>query len=279
MFERQKNKCKIVYNNYQFYENAALTEMIEKQMAEGYQICGIIGESCNILKFCYEKTKTPKSCVIYHKHLDEKIDAEIEKMKAEKMEILCQNKHYIIFGIHSSESDGSKSDMIVEKQSKLPGIPLKKSAALISILLVLSVISLVLKILLINKGDLYFNQLSIALYLALNIIFLLYFTGDLHDIIQGKGIYSDGIMYFSSRTKFKDILFWVGDILRLVILIGSICISVATLIFVNDGVIAINVLKMWLIYCTIGYIYRLRVGNCYISLLLIEVFLATLSFW
>ncbi|MGC6175591.1 hypothetical protein [Lacrimispora sp. 38-1] len=278
MFERQKNKCKIVYNNYQFYENAALTEMIEKQMAEGYHICGIIGESCNILKFFYEKARAPKSCVIYHKHLDDKTDAQIEEMKAEKMEILCQNNHCIIFGIPSSDADELKSDMIVKKQSKLPGIHIKKSTALISILLVLSVISLVLKILLINKGDLYFNQLSIALYLALNFIFLLYFTGDLHDIIKGKGIYSDGIMYFSSRTKFKDILFRVGDILRLVILLGSICISAAILIFVKDGVLAINVLKMWLIYCTIGYIYRLRVRRSYLSLLLIQVFMATLSF-
>lgn len=277
MFERQKNKYKIVYNNYQFYENTALSELIEKQMKEGYYLCGIIGESSNILKFCYDKTKKPESCIIYHKHLDEKIDAEIEKMKAEKMEMLCQNNHYIIFGIPSSEADGSKSD-IVKKQNKLLGIPLKKSAALILILLILSIISLVLKILLIDKGNLYFNQMSLVLYLALNIVFLLYFAGDIHDIIQGKGICSDGIMYFSSRTKFKDILFRMGDILRLVILLGSICISVAILIFVKDGVIAINVLKMWLIYCTIGYIYRLRIRSSYLSVLLIQVFLAALSF-
>ncbi|RFZ78151.1 hypothetical protein DS742_14780 [Lacrimispora amygdalina] len=277
MFERQKNKCKIVYNNYQFYENTALSELIEKQMNEGYYLCGIIGESSNILKFCYDKTKKPESCIIYHKHLDEKIDAEIEKMKAEKMEMLCQNNHYIIFGIPSSEADGSKSD-IVKKQNKLLGIPLKKSAALILILLILSIISLVLKILLIDKGNLYFNQMSLVLYLALNIVFLLYFAGDIYDIIQGKGICSDGIMYFSSRTKFKDILFRMGDILRLVILLGSICISAAILIFVKDGVIAINVLKMWLIYCTIGYIYRLRIRSSYLSVLLIQVFLAALSF-
>ena len=277
MFERQKNKYKIVYNNYQFYENTALSELIEKQMKEGYYLCGIIGESSNILKFCYDKTKKPESCIIYHKHLDEKIDAEIEKMKAEKMEMLCQNNHYIIFGIPSSEADGSKSD-IVKKQNKLLGIPLKKSAALILILLILSIISLVLKILLIDKGNLYFNQMSLVLYLALNIVFLLYFAGDIHDIIQGKGICSDGIMYFSSRTKFKDILFRMGDILRLVILLGSICISAAILIFVKDGVIAINVLKMWLIYCTIGYIYRLRIRSSYLSVLLIQVFLAALSF-
>lgn len=279
MFERKKNKYKIAYNNYQFYENAALTEVLEKQMMEGYHLCRIIGESCNILKFCYEKTKVPKSCAVFHKHLDEETDALIEKMKIEKAEILCQNNHYIIFGIPSGEADGSKSEMMVKKQSKILGIPIKKSAALISMLLIVSVISLVLKILLIDKGNLYFNQLSLALYLALDIIFLLYFTGDLHDIIQGKGINSDGIMYFSSRTKFKDILFRIGDILRLVILLGSICISVAILLFVKDGVIAINVLKMWLIYCTIGYIYRLRVRQSYISLLLIEIFLATLSSW
>ncbi|WP_420216424.1 hypothetical protein [Lacrimispora sp. AGF001] len=169
-----------------------------------------------------------------------------------------------------------KSDTI-KKQNKLLGIPIKKSVAFISILLILSVISLVLKILLINKGN-FINQFSIVLYLALNITFLLYFTGDLHDIIQGKGIYSDGVIYFSSRTKFKDILFRFGDIFRLVILFGSISVSAATLIFVKDGVIAIYIFKMWLIYFTIGYIYRLRVRRSYLSLLLIQVFLATLSF-
>lgn len=278
MFEIKKNEYKIIYNNYQFYENTALSELMEKQMKEGFYICGIIGKPIHLLKFCYDKTKAPMSCIIYQKNLDEEIDAEIEKMKAENRKILCQNNHYIIFGIPSSEAIGTKSDMIVKKQSKLSGIPIKKTAALISILLILSAISLVLKMLLINKGNLYFNQLSIALYPALILTFLFYFTGDLHDAIQGKGIYSDGIVYFSSRTKFKDILFQIGDMLRLVILFGSICASAATLIFVKDGVIAINVFKMWLIYGIIGYIYRLRVQRCYISLLLIEVFLAALSF-
>ncbi|MBE5975988.1 MAG: hypothetical protein E7251_15470 [Paenibacillaceae bacterium] len=277
MFEIKKKKYKLAYNNYQFYEDTALTEFIESQMKEGYYVCGIIGDSCNILKFCYDKTKKSNSCVIYHKHLDEKIDAEIEKLKAEKMEIICQNNNYIIFGIPSSEDVGLKSDTI-KKQNKLLGIPIKKSVAFISILLILSVISLVLKILLINNGNLYLNQLSIVLYLALNITFLFYFTGDFHDIIKGKGILSDGVIYFTSRTKLKDILFQFGDISRLVILIGSICVSAATLILVKDEVVAIYIFKMWLIYFTIGYIYRLRVRKSYLSLLIIQVFLATLSF-
>ena len=278
MFEIKKKNYKLAYNNYQFYENIALTELIESQMKEGYYLCGIIGESSNVLKFCYDKTIKSKSCVIYYKHLDEKIDAVIEKMKAKKTNIICQNNKYIIFEIPPSEAVLLKSDTIIKQQSKLLGIPIKKSVAFISIFLILSVISLVLKILLINKGDFYINQLSIVLYLALNITFLLYFTGDLHDIIQGKGIYSDGVIYFYSRTKFKDILFQFGDIFILIILFGSISVSAATLILVKDGVIAIYIFKMWLIYFTIGYIYRLRVRRSYLSLLLIQVFLATLSF-
>lgn len=139
-------------------------------MLEGYHLCGIIGESCNILKFCYEKTKVPKSCVVLHKHLDEETDALIERMKIEKAEILCQNNHYIIFGIPSGEADGSKSEMMVKMQSKLLGIPIKKSAALISILLILSVISLVLKILLIDKRDYIYRLRVRRSYISLLLI-------------------------------------------------------------------------------------------------------------
>lgn len=107
---------------------------------------------------------------------------------------------------------------------------------------------------------------------------MLYFTGDIHDIIKGKGIYSDSVIYFTGRTKLEDILFLFGDIFRLVILFESIYVSAVTLILVKDGVVAIYIFKMWLIYFTIGYIYRLRVRRSYLSLLLIQVFLATLSF-
>jgi len=279
MIKKKKHKNKIVYNNYQFYEIAALTGFIEKQTTEGYSLYGTMGKFLDILKFCYAKTEVPKSYAIFRKHLDEEIDEKIENVKIGNGEIICQNNLYIVFENASSEVGEMKSEMMEKKQNILLGVPIKKSIIFVSMLFVISVISLVLKILLIEDGNLHFNLLSLGLYLALIITFLFYFIGDLHDIISGKGISIDGKMYFSSRTKFKDILFRIGDILKFGILLGSVCISVALLLNVKDVVIAINVLRMWLIYCAISYTSKLRFQRSYISLLLIEVFLITLSFW
>lgn len=278
MIKKKNHKNKIVYNNYQFYENAALTRFIEKQTTEGYSLCGAMGIFLNILKFCYAKTEVPKSYAIFRKHLDEEIDEKIENMKTGNGEIICQNNLYIVFENASSEVGETKSEMMEKKQNILLGVPIKKSIAFVSMLFVISVFSLVLKILLIEDGNLHFNLLSLGLSLALIITFLFYFIGDIHDIIAGKGISIDGKMYFSSRTKFKDIVFHIGDILKFGILLGSICISVAFLLKTKDVVIAIDVLRMWLICCFIGYTYRLRFQRSYISLLLIEVFLITFSF-
>lgn len=279
MIKKKNHKNKIVYNNYQFYENAALTGFIEKQTTEGYSFYGAIGIFLNILKFCYAKTEVPKSYAIFRKHLDEEIDEKIEDMKTDNDKIIYQNNLYIVFENASSKVGETKSEIMEKKQNILLGVPIKKSIAFVSMLFVISVISLVLKILLVEDGNLHFNLLSLGFYLALIITFLFYFIGDLHDIIAGKGVSIDGKMYFSSRTKFKDILFSIGDILKFGILLGSICISTVLLLNVKDVVIAINVLRMWLIYCVIGYTSRLRFQRSYISLLLIEVSLITLSFW
>lgn len=278
MIEKKNHKNKLVYNNYQFYENAALTGFIEKQATEGYRLCGARGNFLNILKFCHDKTEPSKEYTIFRKHLDEEIDENIENMKTGNDEIIYQNNLYIVFENASGKVDETKSEMMEKKQNILLGVPIKKSIAFISLLFVISVIGLVLKILLIEDGNLHFNLFSFGLYSALIINFLFYFIGDLHDIIAGKGISINGKMYFSSRTKFKDIMFRIGDILKFGILLGSICISVVLLLNVKNGAIAINVLRMWLIYCVLGFAYRIRFQRSYISLLLIEVFLITLSF-
>lgn len=146
-------------------------------------------------------------------------------------------------------------------------------------LLMISVISLVFKISFIENEIVHFSFFSLALYISLIITFLFYFIGDLHDIVVGKGIYIDSKMYFSSRTKFKDILFHIGDMLKYGILLGSISLSVAMLLIAKDVVLAVNILSMWLIYCIIGFTSMLWYQNSYISLLLIEVFLIALSFF
>ena len=268
----KKPEHKIVYNNYQFYENDVLTKFIEKQAAKGYYLCGIIGISCKILKFCHGKTEESKSYAIYQKHLEEQIDAEIENMKIEGVEIACENNQYIIFETSSSEATKIKSGEIEKRQNVLLGIPIKKSIALILILFILSILCLFLKLLVINKGNLYFNKMCFVLYLALNINFLFYFIGDLHDILAGKGTHTDGVLYFSNRTKFKDILFRIGDVLKWGLLLGSTCISIGFLLITKDLVIGLNIFNMWLILI-LSFPSKLRVRGSYIYLLILEILL------
>lgn len=278
MGEEKHNKKKIVYNNYQFYENPALTEFIEKQATKGYSLCGAMGKFLNILKFCYAKDELPKSYTILHKHLDEEIDKKIDDMKASNYKIIYQNNLYIVFQHASREDSEMELGKINTKQNTLLGVPIKKSLALISALFVISIIGFILNILLIHDGNLHFNLLSLGLYLALIITFLLYFIGDLHDIIVGKGTSIDDKLYFSSRTKFKDILFRIGDVLKFGILLGGILVSVMLLLDAKDEVSAINIFGMWLTYGIVGYTSRLKYQRSYISLLLIEVFLNSFQF-
>lgn len=277
MFKKKNHKNKIVYNNYQFYEIPALTGFIEKQTREGYSLYGAMGNFLDILKFSYVKTEVPKSYFIFRKRLDEEIDEKIKNMKTDNGEITCQNDLYIVFEKSSGELGETKSEMMEKKQNILQGVHLKKSIAYVSILLVISIIAFALKILFIEKGNLHLNLLSLGICSALIINFFFYFIGDIHDLISGKGISIEGKIYFSGRTKLKDILFRIGDIFKFGLLFGSIVISIAFLLNVKDATIAINVLKMWFIYCFIGYTSRIRFQRSYISLLLIEVFLITLG--
>ncbi len=159
----------------------------------------------------------------------------------------------------------------------LTDIPIKKTIALIVSFSLISFISLILKAILLHDGNLLFNQLCFFLFVALFINFLFFLIGDIHDIIVGNGIITNGTINFHENTKFKNIMFQIGDIFKWIILFGSIFISIAFLKFENDIIVAIDIFKMWLIYGIVGFGYRLRFRKSYITLLIVEVFLATLS--
>lgn len=273
MKQKQKYKNKIIYNNYQFYENDILTKSIEKQSIEGYSLLESKGMFLNILKFCYTNTKMTKSYIIFRKHLDKEIDDNIEEMKAGTYKIIFQNKLYIIFEKTSNESNGKNLEMMEKKQNTLLGVPIKKSIAHISIMFIIYIFSLTFKIFLIERGDLYFNLLNLGISLALIINFLFYFIGDLHDVIVGKGIFIDNKMYFSSRTKFKDALFKIGDVFKFSLLLVSVSITGLILLNIKDEVLYMNVLQMWVIYLIVGYTSRIQFQRSYISLLLVGTFL------
>lgn len=275
---RKKHKYKIVYNNYQFYENAALIECLEKQMAEGYILCRMLGDFGKILIFRYASDEIPKSFVVYRKHLDEQTDKKIETMISGGAEVICQSNLYIIFGITRRNTNQVKSEVPEKKKNRLLGISVKKTAVLIVVLVLLLAMGLGLRIFLLENGNLYFNILRFIFCIALSINFLLYFIGDLYDIKVGKGSIEEGIIYFSGRTKVKDFLFRVGDILRWIIFIGMVCGSAWIIWMLKDLTMGIHILGIWLLYGGCGFIYRIRFQQSYISQLVIAVLVATLSF-
>lgn len=271
-------KYKIKYNNYQYYEIAALKVFLDKQMAEGYHLCGMVGGLFSLLKFEYAPEKNTKSYAIYHKRLDEQIVAEIGKLKTANTEIICENNEYIVFAFPSVQDQVMQSKEVMEKQNMLLGVPTKKAMAFIGFLCVLSIIGFVLKILLIDNGNLYFNQYKLSLCLALMVMFFLYFIGDLYDIRGGKGISTDGIIHMTDRSKFKHIVFCVGDFLRVGVLLASIFVGFALLNISKNENIAFDMFALCFIYLLSRYFSWLRFRHSYISLLVTEVFLIVVSF-
>lgn len=268
-------ETKKTYNNYQFYETHALTKYLEEQSIKGYSFCGAVGEFLDVLKFRNLEDKTSKSFIILRKRLDENIDEKIRKMKNNKTEIMHENNTYIVFAINSEED--TELESILKKQNALQAVSIKKSVAFISILLIISVISVVLNLLLSQNTNLVLNSLNVGVCISLIINFMIYFIGDLHDYFSGKVVITDGKLTFNDRSKLKDMLFRIGDVLKFTILLVSIFLSIKVVLQANDPAVTVNVVKMWSIFCIVGFTSRIKFQKSYISLLFIEVFLITLG--
>ena len=106
---------------------------------------------------------------------------------------------------------------------------------------------------------------------------MIYFIGDLHDYFSGKAVITDGKLIFNKRSKLKDTLFRLGDVLKFAILLVSIFISIKVVLQTSDPAVTVNVLKMWSIFCIVGFGSRIKFQKSYIALLYIEVFLITLG--
>ena len=219
--------------------------------------------------------KKSKSFTILRKRLDEHIDEKIRKMKNNKTEVIHENNTYIVFA-NNSEAD-KELESILKKQNAFQAVSIKKSVAFISILLVISLISLVLNLLWSQYTNLILNSLNVGVCISLIINFLIYFIGDLHDYFSGKAVTTDGKIIFNNRTKFKDTLFRLGDVLKFAILLVSIFFSIKVVLQASDPVVTVNVVKMWMIFCILGFASRIRFQKSYIALLFIEVFLITLG--
>lgn len=268
-------ETKKVYNNYQFYETPALTKYLEEQSIKGYSFSGAVGEFLDVLKFHCVEDKKSKSFIILRKRLDEHIDKKIKAMKNNKTEVIHENNTYIVFENNSEED--TELESVLKKQNALQAVSIKKSVAFISILLIISVISLALNILWSQYTNLVINSLNVGVCISLIINFLIYFIGDLHDYFSGKAVTTDGKIIFNDRSKLKDMLFRIGDVLKFAILLVSIFLSIKAVLQASDPAVTVNVVKMWFIFCIVGFTSRIKFQKSYIALLFIEVFLITLG--
>ena len=268
-------ETKKTYNNYQFYETPALTKYLEEQSIKGYSFCGAVGSFLDILKFRYDENKAPQSYCVLRKRLDKNIDEKIQIMKTNS-QIIYQNNVYVVFS-NQTDNEFKNLEQILKKQDALQAVSIKKSISFIAVLLVISLISLVINILFTQEENLQLRNLNVGVCISLIINFLIYFIGDLHDYFSGKAVTTDGKLIFNNRTKLKDTLFRMGDVLKFAILLVSILISIKLVLQASDPAVTVNVFKMWLIFFIVGYTSRIRYQKSYISLLLIEVFLITLG--
>ncbi|MDU5441230.1 MAG: hypothetical protein E6105_00255 [Finegoldia magna] len=266
---------KNTYNNYQFYETPALTKYLEEQSIKCYSFCGAVGEFLDILKFRYDENKAPQSYCVLRKRLDEHIDEKIREMKNNKTEIIHENNTYIVFA-NNSEAD-KELESILKKQNALQAVSIKKSVAFIGILLIISAISVILNLLWSQYTNLVLNSLNVGVCISLIINFLIYFIGDLHDYFSGKAVTTDGKIIFNKRSKLKDTLFRMGDVLKFAILLVSIFLSIKVVLQASDPAVTVNVVKLWSIFCIVGFGSRIKFQKSYIALLFIEVFLITLG--
>lgn len=276
MLKKKKFKYKIILHNYQVYESGALTEMIEKQSIKGYHLFKTIGGFCKILIFRHDEIESPKAYAVYRKNYDEQNDLEIEHMKSEKKKIISETNYYIILESSMERNAEIKLEEVEKRQNNLLGISVKRLYVFSVFLFALSIVSLILKQLLIGRGNLQPNLFILSLCVALDINFFIYLIGDIHDIAVGKGNCNNDILYFSTRTRFKNILFHIADILKFGILIGSICLSAAILIKSHNAVAMVKILQLWLAFI-IGFGYGLRSKYSYMSLMVTAIFLTLFS--
>lgn len=266
---------KNTYNNYQFYETPALTKYLKEQSIKGYSFCGAVGSFLDILKFRYDENKAPQSYCVLRKRLDKNIDEKIQIMKTNS-QIIYENNVYVVFS-NQTDNEFKNLEQILKKQDALQGVSVKKSISFIAVLLVISLISLVINILFTQEENLQLRNLNVGVCISLIINFMIYFIGDLHDYFSGKAVTTEGKIIFNDRSKLKDMLFRLGDVLKFAILLVSIFLSIKVVLQASDPAVTVNILKMWSIFCIVGFGSRIKFQKSYITLLFIEVFLITLG--
>lgn len=261
---------KIKYNNYQFYENEALSNFLNEKKSEGYALSNTKGSFLNILKFSLQKDDISTNYVVLRKYFNKAIDEKIEIMKQNNNKIISENNLYIIFEISKEEYEKLEISKIKEVQSNLLSIPVRKCLFFIAIesLIIFACIILNIKF---NENYTVTN-FNFTVSTALMIIFGLYFIGDVSDFRNGYGIFQDKRLYFTERSKLKNNLFFIADIFKFITLICSI---IAMFIMLYNNYSDINYMFQFgstIFICIIVFILStVKYNNSYITLLLLSL--------
>lgn len=262
---------KIKYNNYQFYENEALSNFLDEKKSEGYVLSKTTGSFLNILQFSLQKDDTSTNYVVLRKYFDKDIDQKIELLKQNNTKIASESSLYIIFEISKEEYEKLEIDKVKEKQSKLLSISVKKCLIYIAIESLMVFISIFFNFKLVQIGDVTINKLILAISTGLMISFSLYFIGDTYDFHNGYGTISDKRMYFTKRSNLKNNLFLLADIFKFITLIGFI-VSIFIVASIKPDIITIVQLSSTLFTCVIfGGFSVIKHNNSYFKLLQLAI--------
>lgn len=263
---------KWIYNNYQFYETGALSKFIREQAKSGYEFSGAIGNFLDIMKFKYKGKSAQDYYVAFRNRWDDEIDNEIANIK-----ISNQNDSQIVYEGYLytivKSANPEKLKKLEAKQNSLLGIPIKRRLLPVAFWLVISIVSYFIKLL-------WLKEMSFSLFLSpiILITFIFYFIADLHDYFAGKGFLSNGKIYFCERSKFKNIMFRIADVIKLCLFICFAYSSAFYMLQTNDQLERYYILTLWIIYLVGSYIARLKDQRFYISLLQADMFITFFVF-
>lgn len=268
---------KIKYNNYQFYESEAIETFLNEKKSEGYVLTRTVGGFFNVLKFNLEKEDVSTKYLILRKRFDRKIDEKIEILKQNKTKTISESSLYIIFEISKEDYEKTEIKKIKEEQSKLLGVPLKKSLFYIILMSVLTIMTTILSFLLIDNGNFMINVFSLIISLVLSLSFFLYFIGDVHDYFKGYKVFENKKLYFKSRSKVKNSLFLTGDIVKFGAIILSVVFVFIILLSKIDTYSLVKVIFIIIISALGIFLDKMRYNNSYISLLLVGLFIQIIN--
>lgn len=242
---------KIVYNNYQFYENLPLQNYVEREQKKGFYLSKAYGRFGSFLLFKKEGEREPR----YFRYRRASLKGEEEGQKA-----AVQEKPYYV--ISEKKSDGTGKD-------KENGVPVRGGLLLTAALLFLSCLFLVLR----GKGMFGMENYAFRMILHSSFLlsFLFCFLGDGIDAWAGKGRIEDGRLIFIKRSRGKELLFRLGDGVRLFLILYSIGYVGMVLMGARELSLLVNLANIGLRCLVIGCLQQISWRRSYLSCLMFSL--------